>query len=111
MEIYSYYNKNLGPKSQSAGLRVQFIENRGEPGIHYKTDVGHEYRAAIVKGLEDGLAIRFPDSRHTASITIEASDEHPIDSCPNAFYLTARCIIEQAYVLSHITLEDSKSQR
>ena len=95
----------------SAGLRVDFDQVRGEPGIHYDADVSQEYRAAIVKGLEDGLAIRFPDSGNSLSIRIKQSDEHPVDSCALSFYLVARCVVEQAYTLIHARRDlVSKSQ-
>lgn len=111
MEIYSYFTKHLGPRSMSAGLGVHFDENLGEPGIHFRATVSSEYQPAIVKGLEDGLAIRFPDSLNTASINIERADEHPFNSSQFAFYLAARCVIEQAYILRLVKPEDLKSQR
>ena len=109
MEIYSYFKKHLGPRSMSAGLRLRFDEGHGDPGLRFGADVSHEYQAAIGKGLEDGLSIRFSDSRNTVSIRVESTDEDHVDSSEMAFYLAARCAIEQAFVLTHVKLEDLKS--
>lgn len=87
-----------------AGLKVQFHYNQ-EPGIHYKVAVNEEYRAAILKGIEDGIAIRFPNFPKTASIWITGVDEHPVDSSRLAFYLAARSVIDQAYSLVQVTQE------
>lgn len=83
-----------------AGLGLQFHHNQ-TPGIHFKTPVREEYREAIVKGIKDGMSIRFPDFPETGSIWITEVTEHTVDSSPMAFYLAARCVIEEAYALTH----------
>ena len=105
MEIYGYFKRHLGPRMSGAGLRVQFHYNQPS-GIHYKTSVSEEYKSAIVKGLEDGMAIRFPDRLKTASIWITEVNEHPVDSSRMAFYQAARCVIEQAYTITKVKPTD-----
>lgn len=88
-----------------AGLRLQFHYNQ-TPGIHFKTAVCEEYREAILKGIKDGMSIRFPDFPRTRSIWITEVAEHPVDSSPMAFYEVARCVIEQAYALFQLKRAD-----
>lgn len=71
------------------------------PGIHFKAAVSEEYREAILKGIKDGMSIRFPDFPATGSIWITEVTEHPVDSSQIAFYQAARCAIEEAYALAH----------
>ena len=56
LELYLYYSIHLGPRFEAAGLRIQFHYNQA-PGIHFKVDVADEYRGAILKGIEDGMAL------------------------------------------------------
>lgn len=104
VEVYAHFSKHLGPRFMGAGLKVQFHYNQA-PGIHYKVAVNEEYRTTILKGIEDGMAIRFPNFPKTASIWITGVDEHPVDSSRFAFYLAARCVIDQAYSLAEVTHE------
>ena len=60
LEVYGYFSAHLGPRSVAAGLRIQFLYNQS-PGIHFKAQPPEEYRDSIVKGLLDGLAVRFPE--------------------------------------------------
>lgn len=59
LEVYSNFSIHLGPRFEAAGLRIQFHYNQ-TPGIHFKVPVSDEYRGAILKGIEDGMARRFP---------------------------------------------------
>ena len=93
-----------------AGLRLQFHPNQ-PPGIHYKVAVNEEYRAAILKGIKDGISIRFPNFSETASIWITEVTEHPVDSSQLAFYIAARCAIDQAYCLSQVAYEQNERLR
>ena len=88
---------------------MQFPYNEA-PGIHYKVAVRDEYRTAILQGLNDGMTVRFTDFAASASIWITGVDEHPIDSSRWAFYLAARCAIEQAYTLTQLKLSDFEGQ-
>lgn len=110
VEVHSYFSKHLGPRYMGAGLKLQFHSNQ-PPGIHYKVAVNEEYRAAILKGIEDGVSIRFPDFPKTASIWITEVNEHPVDSSQIAFYIAARCAIDQAYCLSQIAHEQKERLR
>jgi hypothetical protein len=89
-ELYSYYSIHLGPRFEAAGLRIQFHYNQ-TPGIHFKVDVSDEYRGAILKGIEDGMALRFPKFPATGSIWVYSSQR--------AFYRAGRMVIDQAYSL------------
>lgn len=56
-----------------------------------------EFRQAIVKGLEDGLALRFPAFLASSSIWIVEINADAVASSQFAFYRVARLIIEQAF--------------
>jgi len=99
LEVSSYYRIHLGPRFEAAGLRAQFHYNQ-TPGIHFKAEPRDDYRSAIIKGIEDGIAARFPDFPSTASIWITEITEHEVDSSQRAFYRAGRLVIEQAYALT-----------
>ena len=65
---YSFFSVHIG-RFESAGLRVQFHYNQ-IPGIHFKVDVSEEYKEAILRGLQEGLASRFPEFPKTGSIWV-----------------------------------------
>ena len=98
----SSFSKHLGPRFMGAGLRLQF-HYMGDPGIHFKTNVSAEYREAILRGISDAMKERFPRFAPTGSLWITEVMEHPIDSSQAAFYLAARSVIEQAYVLTRLS--------
>ena len=100
---YAQYSKHLGPRYEGAGLRIQFHYNQ-VPGIHFKTSPPEEYREAILKGLQEGLAVRFPDFPSSASVWVTEIAAHEVDSSQMAFYKVARLVIEQAYSLRTMTL-------
>ena len=87
---------------ESAGLRVQFHYNQ-LPGIHFKAQPHEEYRNAILKGIEEGMAARFPDFPKTGSVWISEIIDNQIDSCELAFYRAGLLVIEQAYSLQQIS--------
>lgn len=98
VEVYGRYSKHLGPRFEGAGLGIQFHYNQ-IPGVHFKVEPREEYRGAILRGIEDGIAARFPDFPRSGSIWItEISDG--IDSSQQAFYLAAVMVIEQAFTLT-----------
>jgi hypothetical protein len=99
MELYSYFSVHLGPRFEAAGLRVQFHHNQA-PGIHFKVSPPEEYRAAILRGLQDGLALRFPEFPVSGSLWITGITAHQVDSSPRAFYRVARLVIDQAHSLA-----------
>jgi hypothetical protein len=109
VEVYGHFSKHLGPRYMAAGLRLQFHDNQ-IPGIHFKVAVSEEYREAITKGIEDGMSFRFPDFPETGSVWITEATEHPVDSSRWAFYLAARCVIEQAYALTQLKDPQSLTQ-
>jgi hypothetical protein len=98
IELYASFSQHLGPRFEAAGLRVQFHYNQ-KPGIEFRVPVSDEYRAAIVRGIEEGMAARFPQFPSSGSIWITEVTEHEVDSSQRAFYRVARSIIEQAYAL------------
>lgn len=98
LEVSGSFRKHVGPTFIGAGLRLQF--HTGEPGIHFKTNVSEEYQNAILQGINDAMRERFPRFPPTGSVWITEVMEHPIDSSQAAFYMAARAVIEQAYVLT-----------
>ena len=99
MEVYAYFSIHHGPRLEAAGLRVQFHYNQ-TPGIHFKVQPREEYRSFIIKGIEDGMAARFPDFPSTGSIWITEITEDEINSSQQAFYRAGRLVIDQAYSLT-----------
>ncbi|MDD5140264.1 MAG: hypothetical protein PHY43_08410 [Verrucomicrobiales bacterium] len=99
IEVYCYFRQHIGTRMEAAGLRVQFHYNVA-PGIHFRVAPPEEYRSAIIMGIEDGMAARFPEFPKTGSIWIVEITEHDVDSSPRAFYRAARTVIDQAYSLS-----------
>jgi hypothetical protein len=99
IELYTYFSQHFGPRYEAAGLRVQFHYNQ-TPGFHFQVPVPEQYRTAITRGIEDGLALRFPGFPVTGSIWITEITEDKVDSCERAFYRVGRSVIEQAYVLA-----------
>ena len=98
VEIYAAFSIHLGPRFEAAGLRIQFHYNQ-TPGIHFRVQPREEYRAAILKGIEEGMAERFPKFPATGSIWITEITEHEVDSSQRAFYRAGRLVIDQAYSL------------
>jgi hypothetical protein len=103
--VYGHFRKILGPRSMDAGVRVSFHHGEAS-GVHFKINCG-EYRDAIAKGIQDGMASRFPDFLKTGSVWITEITEHPVDSSQWAFYLAARSVIEQAYIISQVEYDPS----
>jgi len=99
VEVYCSYKQHRGPRMEAAGLRVQFHYNQ-KPGIHFKVEPREEYRRAIVRGIEEGMAARFPDFPCSGTIWITEISEHEADSSERAFYRVGRLVIDQAYSLS-----------
>lgn len=98
LEVYAAFRIHLGPRFEAAGLRVQFHYNQA-PGVHFKVEPPAEYRAAIIKGIEEGMAMRFSDFPSTGSIWITEVTAHDVDSSQRAFYRAGRLVIDQAYAL------------
>ncbi|MES2735197.1 MAG: hypothetical protein V4672_02685 [Verrucomicrobiota bacterium] len=98
LEVHISFSLHLGPRYQAAGLRIQFHYNQ-TPGIHFKVEPPEEYRAAILKGIEEGMAARFPNFPATGSVWITEVIAHEADSSERAFYQAGRLVIEQAYSL------------
>jgi hypothetical protein len=101
LEVHAAFRQYCGPRYEAADLRIQFPLNQS-PGVHFKTDVSSEYRGAILKGLTDGMSLRFPNFLDTGSVWVTEVTVHPVDSSAWAFYRVARCAIEQAYTLSQL---------
>ncbi len=99
MELYSYFSIHHGPRYSAAGLRVQFHYNQ-VPGIHFKVPPPEEYREAILRGLQEGLTLRFPDFPSTGSLWVTEITVHEVDSNARAFYRVARLVIDQARSLA-----------
>ena len=97
IEVTVSYSRHLGPRYEAAGLTLHFHYNQ-TPGIHFKVD-SIEYRNAILKGIEEGMASRFPEFPSTGSIWVTGIIEHPVDSSGLAFYKAARAAVEQAYFI------------
>lgn len=98
LEVYGYFSQHLGPRYRSAGLRIQFHYNQ-QPGIHFKVQPHGVYADSILQGLQDGMALRFPEFPPIGSIWITEVIEHSVNSSGHAFYLAARMAIDQAFSL------------
>src|SRR5437667_6367373 len=79
VEVFGKYSMHLGPRYEAAGLRVQFHYNQ-TPGIHFKAEAPDEYRDSILRGLRDGLALRFPKFPATGGVWITEVGAHEVDS-------------------------------
>lgn len=66
---------------------------------------------AILKGIGDGMSLRFPDFPKTGSIWVTEISEHPVDSSEWAFYLAARCVVEEAYALTQVERSELLAKR
>jgi hypothetical protein len=101
LEICAYFRAHLGPRFEAARLRVQFHYNQ-PPGIHFKAESPEEYRAAIIRGIKEGLALRFPMFPSSGTIWITEVIVHEIDSSQRAFYRALRLAIDQAHSLCEV---------
>jgi len=102
VELISHFSRHLGPRFESAGVRVQFHYNQ-IPGVHFKAEPSEEYRAAILRGLREGMALHFPEFPQSGSVWVTEVVEHEVDSSARAFYLAARLVIEQACSLGTLS--------
>jgi hypothetical protein len=100
---------HLGPRCQAAGLRIQFHYNQ-VPGIHFKIEPPEEYRDSILRGLRDGLALRFPRFPSTGAIWVTEISVHPVDSSQQAFYRAGRMAIDQAFSLIETAAQNAEPE-
>lgn len=98
LEVCASFSIHLGPRFEAAGLRIQFHYNQS-PGIHFRVEPPEEYRTAILRGITEGMALRFPHFPSTGSIWITEVIAHEVDSSQRAFYRAGRLVIDQAYSL------------
>jgi hypothetical protein len=98
LEVYASFSIHLGLRYEAAGLRVEFHYNQA-PGTHFRVEPPEEYRAAILKGIEEGMASRFPDFPSTGSVWVTEVTAHEVDSSQRAFYRAGRLVINQAHSL------------
>lgn len=108
VEHFAFFNQHLGPRFQSAGLRVQFHYNQ-TPGIHFKVEPPAEYADAILRGLHDGLDRYFPLFPSAGSIWVNEVIVDEVNSSQAAFYRVALLVIHQALALVEITAADGCS--
>jgi hypothetical protein len=101
VEVRSFYRKHLGPRMEAAGLCVQFHYNQ-KPGVHFKVQRPEEFREAILKGIDDGMASRFPSFPKSGSVWITEVLDNEVDSSERAFYKAGRLVIEQAFSLTQL---------
>lgn len=105
VEHYAFFNAHLGPRFQSAGLRVQFHYNQ-VPGIHFAVEPPAEYAEAILKGLRDGLIRYFPDFPDSGSVWVKEVTVHEVSSSQAAFYRAGLLVVHQALSLVEIASKD-----
>jgi len=101
IELFTHYRRHLGPRFDRAGLRLRSHYNQ-QPGIQFHVPVSSAYRAAIIRGIEQGMAKRFPDFPTTGSIWVHEIVEDDVESSEHAFYTVARAAIEQAYTIASV---------
>ena len=102
VEHYAFFCSHLGPRLQSAGLRVQFHYNQ-IPGIHFAVDPPTEYEEAILKGLTHGLNHCFPHFPACGSVLVKEVTVHDVESSQTAFYRAGLLVMRQALALVEIT--------
>ncbi len=107
VEHYAFFNSHLGPRFQSAGLRVQFHYNQ-VPGIHFVVEPPAEYADAILKGLRYGLTRYFPDFPESGSVWIKEVTVHDVDSSQEAFYRAGLLVMRQALALVEIAESNTR---
>ncbi len=98
VEHYAFFKSHLGPRFESAGLKVQFHYNQ-EPGIHFIAQPPEEYSDAIRKGLSQGLALYFPTFPNSGSVWITEITVDDVSSSQAAFYRAALLVMNQAFAL------------
>lgn len=103
LEVSAYYRMHLGARNEAAGLRIQFHYNQ-VPGVHFRAEAPDEFKAAILRGIGDGMSLRFPSFPESGSIWILDVVVDDVDSSERAFYRAARMVIDQAFSLGS-TLE------
>jgi len=108
LEVYGYYWRHLGPRCQAAGLRVTFFPHKAI-GIQFKVNPPEVFREYIVRGLQDGLARRFPEFLSIGGIIITEITVDEVNSSQHAFYVAARMAIEQAFTVHKCRRGVSKS--
>jgi hypothetical protein len=101
VEHTAFFNQHLGPRFQSAGLRVQFHYNQ-PPGIHFKVDPPAKYADAILRGLRHALDRYFPAFPSTGSVWINEVIVDEVSSSQAAFYQVGLLVIHQALALVEI---------
>jgi len=109
-EVYIQFRQHVGPNFIAAGLRLQFHYNQ-IPGIHFKAAGNGEFREPLLKGIKDGMSIRFPNFPETGSIWITEVSPDPVHSSRWAFYLAGRCAVEQAFALTQLRNEIGEGDR
>lgn len=102
VEHYAFFSQHLGPRFQSAGLRVQFHYNQ-TPGIHFIVQPPEEYVEAIKKGLSHGLTRYFPNFPEAGSVWVTEVTVHDVDSSQAAFYRAGLLVMSQAFALAEIS--------
>ena len=106
IEHYAFFNAHLGPRYQSAGLRVQFHYNQA-PGIHFVVEPPAEYAESILKGLRDGLTRYFPDFPDSGSVWVKEVTVNDVSSSQTAFYRVGLLVMRQALSLVEIASTES----
>lgn len=101
VEHYAFFSAHLGPRFQSAGLRVQFHYNQ-EPGIHFIAQPPEEYAEAIMKGLRDGLTRYFPGFPDSGSVSVNEITVHDVNSSQASFYRAGLLVMSQALAFAEI---------
>ena len=99
VEVLVSFCKHLGPRFTAAGVGLQFHYNQ-TPGIHFKAAISEQFKQAVVRGIEEGLSLRFPEFPKTGAVWVTRVVEHEVDSTWNAFYLVAKLAIDQAFALT-----------
>jgi hypothetical protein len=107
VEHYAFFSAHLGPRFQSAGLRVQFHNNQA-PGIHFVVEPPEEYAEAILKGLRHGLARYFPNFPESGSVWVQEVTVHDVDSSQAAFYRAGLLVMRQALSLVEIAESNAR---
>jgi len=107
VEHHAFFSSHLGPRYQSAGLRIQFHYNQA-PGIYFVVYPPAEFADAILKGLRDGLHRYFPDFPESGSVWVKEVDVHAVHSSQVAFYRAGLLVMRQALALVEFAEEGAR---
>jgi len=96
LKLFWRFETHAGARFLRAGIGLQF-HTSGPPRVQIQPAVAAEERAALVRGLEEGLSHRFPDFPATSGVTVTDLEIDPVHTSPLDLYRAGKLAIEQAW--------------